>query len=548
MEQKIVNRIIDIHCPQCGAPASYDILQGTYLCGHCGGRVGIREAQKEKQGFRAMQREKLRDSVKKYKLFRASCSGCGAEVVFEENEALTHCAFCGRNLVRTDYPDLKDMPESVIPFGITGEEARRRLEEWCRKNSGKAEAKKLRPLLPELKGFYLPYELVRGPVHMKASRMDTDRVYRCDGFMENAFVNCSSQLDNLLLDGMEPYDPEGLTEFDYAYVAGHRVKIPDIGDRALEERICEEVEECYTPVARKTLETRAVRVEASADAAVRLPVLLPVYYICQDGMMAAVNGQTGKVSVRALKESHYYFLPWWLKGILATLILCGTIFGALCLFGMNAGGSLFITGLLGFFFIIVVMCIYSDTTRNDFAVEAGREIFTSGEETFHRERGKLVRNEEILEKKIVPPVFFCTLDGREQPVLLRFTTPSRILKMLLLSAVVLFLPVLVAIPLTGFDFSKLNLSGSAAWFCIFLPIVPICLLKFGIVELHERPWIYIVSENGQKKRYRPKKTFKITGRSVLNFLRVLFVPPVSLAVWFGIISFCVMVYLTAGGE
>ena len=30
-------------------------------------------------------------------------------------------------------------------------------------------------------------------------------------------------------------------------------------------------------------------------------------------------------------------------------------------------------------------------------------------------------------------------------------------------------------------------------------------------------------------------------------LRALFVPPVSLAVWFGILSFCVMCYLTAFG-
>ena len=38
------NRITDIHCPQCGAPASFDIVQQMYVCGHCGGTVGITEA------------------------------------------------------------------------------------------------------------------------------------------------------------------------------------------------------------------------------------------------------------------------------------------------------------------------------------------------------------------------------------------------------------------------------------------------------------------------------------------------------------------------
>ena len=170
--ESLEHRITDIHCPQCGAPADFDIVRQMYVCGHCGG---------------------------------------SAEVVFEENEALSGCPFCGRSLVRTEYLSSKNMPESVIPFGITQKEAEERLEEWCRKNRGKQEAKQLLPLISELKGFYLPYEMVRGPVHMRASRMDAESVYRCEGFMENAFVNCSKQLDNLLLDGMEPFDMNGLT-------------------------------------------------------------------------------------------------------------------------------------------------------------------------------------------------------------------------------------------------------------------------------------------------------------------------------------------------
>ena len=139
------NRITDIHCLQCGAPAAFDIVKQRYLCSYCGGTVEISEAKQEKQGFRDLQREKLRNSVKKFRLNRTSCSGCGAEVVFEENEALSDCAFCGRSLVRTQYLNLKNMPESVVPFGITEKEARERLEDWCRKNRRKREAKSLLP-------------------------------------------------------------------------------------------------------------------------------------------------------------------------------------------------------------------------------------------------------------------------------------------------------------------------------------------------------------------------------------------------------------------
>ena len=542
------HRITDIHCPQCGAPAAFDIVKQMYVCGYCGGTVGITEAQRERQGFRDLQSQKLKDAVKKFKLFRTSCSGCGAEIVFEENEALSNCAFCGRSLVRTQYLDSKNMPESVIPFGITKQEACERLEEWCRKNKGKQEAKMLLPLVLELKGFYLPYEMVRGPVHMRASRMDADRVYRCEGIMEDTFVNCSRQLDNLLLDGMEPFDLKGLTEFDFGYTAGQHVKIPDIEGKDLKKRICQEVENCYTPAIRKTLETKAVKVEASTESAITMPVLLPVYYLCEGDLMAAVNGQTGKVSVRALKESRYYFLPWWLKAIFFTVFLCGLCFGAFYLFGMGLGENLFITAILGFFFLVVVFCVYSDTTRNSFSVVAGREIFTSGKETFRRDRGELVFNEEILKRKTAPPVFFSKIDGEERPVIMRFTTPYRVIRMLLMSILVLFLPVITALILNGFDFQKLNLGGSAVWFCIMVPVVPIYILKFGIVELHDRPWIYTLSKNGKKKRYRKLPDSKDVRYMLLGLLKALFVPPVSLAVWFGILSFLAMVYLTAGGQ
>jgi len=214
---------------------------------------------------------------------------------------------------------------------------------------------------------------------------------------------------------------------------------------------------------------------------------------------------------------------------------------------MELAGSLLITAILAFLFFVVVLCLYSDTTKNSFSVEAGREIFTSGEATFHRERGKLVQSDEILGRKTVPPVFFSRIDGEERPVILKFTTPVRVIRMILLSVIALFLPVIVALFLTGFDFRRINLGGSAVWFCIAVPVVPIYLLKFGVVELHDRPWIYTVSKDGKKKRYRKKPELKNIKSALLGLLEFLFIPPASLAVWFGIISFFVMVYLTAGG-
>ncbi len=541
------NRITDIHCPQCGAPAEFNIVQQRYLCEYCGGRFETGIAQKEKLGFRRLQGELLKDSVKDYRLFRASCTGCGADVVFEENEALSNCAFCGRSLVRQEYLDAEGMPESVIPFGITENEAREKLAGWCEENKSKPEAKKLLSLLPDLKGFYLPYELVRGPVHMKVSRMDGGSAYPCEGFMADEFVNRSKQLDNLLLDAMEPFDVSALTTFDFAYVAGHRVKTSDISDKALEARVAEEAGESYAPYVRKTLQTKAVYVHADVSSAVRLPVLLPVYYICKGNLMAAVNGQTGKVSVRAEKESHYIFLPWWLKAILATLAFSGLLFGALWLGGMSVGENLCITGMVAVVFLLVTLCLYSDTLKNKFSVESGRKIYTADGGTCRRKNGESASAGNTPEHAHAEPVFLRSIEGTERQVALRFATPLRVLRMLLLAVAALFLPVIIALFLNGFDFARLELGGSAVWFCIAVPTVPIILLKFGIVQLYERPWVYLISEDGKKKRYRPKSDTKITKKGVLEVLGFLFSWPVILGVLFAIASFCVMCYLTAFG-
>ena len=79
-------KITDIHCPSCGAPAKFDILSQQYLCAYCGGKVGIREALKEKEGFRKIRGEKLKNDVGSFRLVKTSCTGCGATVFFEENE------------------------------------------------------------------------------------------------------------------------------------------------------------------------------------------------------------------------------------------------------------------------------------------------------------------------------------------------------------------------------------------------------------------------------------------------------------------------------
>ena len=360
------------------------------------------------------------------------------------------------------------------------------------------------------------------------------------------FVNCSKKLDNQLLDGMEPFDLEELVEFDFSYIAGHRVKIGDISDDELVRRINVEVGEDYKPAIRKKLETKAVEVNTKSDDMLRMPVLLPVYYLTFDGYIAAVNGQTGKVSVRACKDSKYLLLPWWLKAILATV--AGSLSVALGMFIFGAEKDLIIeaTLCLALIFIFIFFTAYSQQKEDTFGLEKYRKIFTSKGGPYIRVENKLVQSKNEIKKPVIPPIFFMNINGYRVPVEIRFTTPLRVLRAFAITFGVVFLPVIFALLINGFDLGRLNLGGSAVWFCISVPLSPVLLVKYGRMDIYDNPWIYLIDEKGKKKLYRQKRN-PIQKEDIKEFLEVFFTPPLLWVSLVMILLFCTMVYLTAFG-
>lgn len=568
MEQKNKSKLYDIHCHSCGGPAKYEIKSHYYKCQYCGSKVGISEAIQAHQGFRSIQKQKMHESLSKFELQKAVCTGCGAEVIFDKGDAIAHCAFCGRELVREEFVKLKNIPELIIPFSITKDEAQNLLLEWCSKNHLKNEAKALKVQAENITGCYLPYELVKGPVYCYAERIDGGNIYNCEGFVDEVFVNCSKNLDNLLLDGMEPYNLEELTEFDFAYVAGHQVKTGDITGDELKSRINDEVTESYKPVVQKTFEAKAVDIGIASGDLVRMPVLLPVYYISFGNYMAAVNGQTGKVSVRAIKESHYYILPWWFKAIGSTVMMTALITLGMKLFGAAKGLITEVALIFGGFFLIVMLTAYADTKQKWFRVQSRRKIFTSKGGPYIRKGKELVQSDKELKRPETKPMFFMKINGREEHVALRFTTFFRLIRMFAIAIAVIFLPVIFALIINGFKFSQINLGGSAVWFCLAVPLTPVFVVKYGRMGLYDNPWIYIIDENGKKKRYKerhyeinelfqelkdaylPRKDsdrFSLKDIITLIFKMLFTNKPYCFIYWGILLFFGTMVYLTAFG-
>ena len=111
---------------------------------------------------------------------------------------------------------------------------------------------------------------------------------------------------------------------------------------------------------------------------------------------------------------------------------------------------------------------------------------------------------------------------------------------------IIFLPVIFALIINVFNFSRINPSGSAVWFCIAVPLAPVLFIKNIRMDIYDSPWIYLIGENGKKKRYRKKRNSKEV-RDIIEFIVEWFKPPLLWLSLVLIFLFCAMVCLTAFG-
>ncbi len=67
----------------------------------------------------------------------------------------------------------------------------------------------------------------------------------------------------------------------------------------------------------------------------------------------------------------------------------------------------------------------------------------------------------------------------------RLLSALRVVRALGIAIMVIFLPVIFALILNGFNFSGINLGGSSVWFCLAVPLTPVFLVKYGRMDIYD---------------------------------------------------------------
>lgn len=480
MNEQEVNNPLVIRCKNCGGDQSFDIIKQQYICTHCGSITELNSQTAEFKNWRQLQQQKQQHNLNEARLF--SCPSCGAQTIAASNDASALCPFCQNTMIDTKFADTP-IPEVIIPFKITQEEAKKRLRDWLSANKSNPATQAVEKNMHRFSGCYLPYHIVRGAfngIMDVANQAGESQKYPFKAYLSHTAVNASKEWDNLFLDGIEPFDFNDARDFDYRYLIKQKAKIQNAETMELAQRIKEETtNELYESLTGK-VHSKEFSVSLFGQDNETVPAALPVYLVqCGDGIAAAVNGQTGKVSVSTGKTINKT-KNWWVLPTVATIVI-GLTLGLL--------GSLELGLIVGAVFGILFFVIAHKRHENVFVKEV---ITSTKKEKSHND---------------TQAVFFADFGKGEVPARIEFITPWRIIKTVIAFLVVTFLPVFIAIPIQlsrGLSILDIHYGYGAAWYFIpgFFAVVAAGGLAKGM--MYNAPLYYEILPDGSTRRRKTK--------------------------------------------
>lgn len=503
-----------IYCKNCGSPVGFDIINQTYRCKSCGEISGIQEVKREAATWRALNKENRKASEAGERPAEYCCTACGARILFNGGDASETCDFCGSRLIRAEFTDEGQMPDMIIPFFITAAEAKKRMLAWGHEHEDIPEGRAVVSNMGKFKGYYFPYQLVRGPVYAKISRDGSERKYQCAGYLEGTAVSTSNQLDNSVLNEMEPFDWSAMRPFEYGYVAGQNIKLSNMTGKQIEKCVLDETAADFLPEVERVMQTSGVAVETSCENLMGITALLPVYFIKSGRLTAVMNGQTGRIAVSKNRKEKSN--PWIIEPLVYTLI-------ATVLLSIPYHFQIYNMCLFAFVFAAIFFSIMGEGRRSLIR----RVTLRSEAAKAKREQGelKIEEGKDILKNPYDnTPVFYeKNRQGEVIPVKIRFYTPARILSVMANVAVTVFLPLIIAsvIQLINIsDTSRDFMDGfrpqyGAAWY-IFAGFIAIIYFAKGVKkDVYNHPILY-EAVPGRGKKIGTRASRKLSMLSVLG--------------------------------
>ncbi|GHU25790.1 hypothetical protein FACS1894172_12270 [Spirochaetia bacterium] len=382
-----MNDVMEYKCPNCGGSVKFSSGSQKLVCDYCGTSFEPDVLKQYNEELSNVPADNLKwseldkgDQWQDANLATMNCTSCGAQIIAAPTTSATACPYCNTPVVITGKLSGALKPDCMIPFKLDKEKAKSALDDHLRGKPLLPSLFKTQNRIDSITGVYVPFWLfdckAHANIHYRAikiktwsdnnfnyTKKDFYSVYReGDLAFERVPVDGSEQMDDALMEAIEPFEYRDSTDFQSAYLLGYMAEKYDVDaakskDRA-NVRIKRSTEKTlgdtvtgYTSV---TPENSSVQL---SDAVVRY-ALLPVWMLNTKykGTMYsfAMNGQTGKFigNLPVSKAKAFGFFTGifgGLTGIAAAvifLLMQNSLENPLAAFGICAAISALIAGIV----------------------------------------------------------------------------------------------------------------------------------------------------------------------------------------------------------
>lgn len=250
------------------------------------------------------------------------CPSCGAEIITDETTAATFCFYCHNPIVLSGRLEGEYLPDGIIPFKITKEEAIERFQEWIQKKKFIPAGFYSKRQIEKLSGVYFPYWIYGCETDSAMSGTAKDiRVWRV-GDIEYTETKIYSirragkvifrhlpktalqKAQNAMLKGIFPYEFGAMEKFHMGFLSGFQAEKRDIEKNSLSGEIHQEIQKYAQKRMRDTISGHNSFSMDSQNHTIFGEkfqyTLLPVWVLTyrERGNQVyyfAMNGQTGEV-------------------------------------------------------------------------------------------------------------------------------------------------------------------------------------------------------------------------------------------------------------
>lgn len=262
-------------CPWCGSSdILFDEKRKKLVCQYCKKEIEEkidRDSLKEKSGIvRGVGTKDIKKNAKD--IITLKCDGCGAKVVINTKEKpYERCHWCRSLLTINDETENGVIPDMILPFSVTKEEAKKSMKSFLKKRRRYARHKFKRDLnLDNIVGVYLPYYLI--DIKAKAHYTGTgkhitnksynyfndsytyyydvyDIVRKFDIDVEGFTIESNSdKLDlqsknksNNIINSIMPFDTENCVKYTSNYLIGYNLEVRDVNVKKMDKTINEKI-------------------------------------------------------------------------------------------------------------------------------------------------------------------------------------------------------------------------------------------------------------------------------------------------------------------